>query len=118
MRVLVVEDNKEVAAILSEILTFLKYKVDIALDGETALNLLKNKSYILLITDASLPKKDGLSLVREVKEMYPSMPIIGISGYVDPEEFISAGADAFLAKPFFIDALIKKIFKVLNKNLP
>ncbi|MDL1957356.1 MAG: response regulator [Candidatus Desulfofervidus auxilii] len=117
LRILLVEDDKDVAEVISQFLYMLGYFVDIAFSAEMALKLFNKNQYNLIITDGNLPGKDGLWLIQKIKKDSPFLPILGISGYGEIQIFLSAGADAFLSKPFTFQQLKEKIDFLLKDNL-
>jgi len=116
-KILLVEDNEEVADVIAQFLHILGYSVDTAFNVDMALELLIKNRYDFIITDRNLPgKKDGLWLIQRIKKTHPSLPILGISGYGEYQLFLSAGADAFLLKPFTFRQLKEKIDILLKKQ--
>jgi CheY-like chemotaxis protein len=119
-KILIVEDNPQMSALLSDILEVFNCKSKQACDGEEALSCLKNSPFDLIITDLKMPKMDGIDLLTAVKQEFPKVPIVVITGFgVDSKksELISTKADGYLAKPFKvteIENLLKKIFAAAN----
>ncbi len=112
--VLLVEDDDEFRQILLEVLPGMGYTATEARDGETALKILAEKSFDVVITDFMLPKMTGRELLQKIKADKPETAVIMITGYapsVDGHEFTDA--DGFLMKPFRFDEIEK-----LLKNLP
>lgn len=104
-KILVVDDDDDVRNVLNIFLTFAGYNVACVADGEEAMISLKKESYSLLITDYMMPKINGIELVKKVKELNLSLPIIGISGSDNEKEFLAAGARLFMAKPITLSIL-------------
>jgi two-component system response regulator HydG len=70
--------------------------------------------------DVKMPKRDGLSLMREIKKNWPDVPIIVMSGYPTPEtvaDVLKLGANQFIPKPFRPDELTKAVHQVLQKMI-
>jgi len=99
-RILIVDDEKHIKEILKEFLSFNGYETIVASNGMEALNILKDKSCGLLITDLNMPNMDGIELVRKIREFGASLTIIGMSSEDKEIEFLKAGANCFLLKPF------------------
>lgn len=113
-KILVVDDEKLVRDFLVEALQRKKYDVWMAENGKTALNMLKETSFDLVITDLKLPDINGLEVLKAVKELYPSTLVIVITAFGTIENAVQAmqlGAYNYLLKPFsleVIEALIAK----------
>lgn len=104
-RVLVVDDDIIVRKLLKEFLTFHGYNVDCVSNGEDAIKLIKTGHYVILITDYMMLGIDGIKLTKKVRELNLSLPIIGISGMCNEKDFLSAGANLFMAKPLMLSEL-------------
>jgi DNA-binding response OmpR family regulator len=99
-QVLIVDDEGYIRKLLSEFFLFNGYKVIRASNGKEALDKLKNKSCSVLITDLRMPLMDGIELVTEIRNLNIPLTIIGMSFEDKESEFLKAGADYFLLKPF------------------
>ncbi len=104
--VLVVDDSTTTRQIEQTIFETDGYKVETAVDGIEALDILRNKHIDAIITDIKMPRMDGMVLLSNVRRMddYITTPVIVVSGVYDPEtkdEFIQAGAQAFIVKSEF-----------------
>jgi two-component system KDP operon response regulator KdpE len=109
--VLVVDDEPQITRVLRTTLASHGYDVRVANDGETALEIMKDWTPDLVITDLSMPNMDGLALCRRVRQR-SQVPIIVLS--VRGEEAtkiqgLDAGADDYVTKPFSIDELLARI---------
>ncbi len=117
-KVLIVDDNINMSSLLGDILEVFQCQSTQANDGEEALRLLKEEEYDLVITDMRMPKMSGLDLLRFVKDNYPKLPVVVISGFNlgPPQDAMVADiADGFLNKPFKvedIEKLLKKLLKI------
>jgi DNA-binding NtrC family response regulator len=99
--ILIAEDEEKMRRVL-EVNLQDQYHVLLAKDGEEALRLFKEKEVNLLLTDMKMPEKDGLSLLHEVKRLWPEIPVILITAYGTIESAVSAmkeGATDYLLKP-------------------
>jgi len=117
-KLLLVEDNREVAKIISDFLCISGYSVDTAFNIKTALELFNKNSYDFIITDENLPDRKGSYLVNQIKKKCPNLPVLGISGNSNQQAqaLFSAGVDGFLTKPFTLKQLREKIHALLKKN--
>lgn len=115
-KILIVDDNPNMSSLLMEMLEIYDYDSVRASSGEEALNELEKSNFSLVITDVKMPKMTGMELLEKVKEKYPKMPVVLISGYsmlTSNQMDISVSPDGFLAKPF----LMSDIEKLLNSLL-
>lgn len=116
--VLVVDDEPEIADILSEHLKLERYRVLTANSAETALEILRQERISAVVTDIMMSGMSGLELMAEVKATYAGVPVIvmtGYSGKFTPSEVIAAGADGFFAKPFKNLELTQTLAQVLAR---
>lgn len=112
MRVLVIEDDKEVATYLAKGLKESGYVVDLADNGPDGLQMARDESYEVLIVDRMLPGLDGLSIIRQLREAGQSTPALVLSalGEVDDRvQGLKAGGDDYLTKPFSFSELLARI---------
>jgi CheY-like chemotaxis protein len=116
-RLLVVDDDEGIREIISAMLTEQGYEIATAEDGQQALELLPKFHPDLIVTDLRMPRMSGDELVRIMRESFPALPVIIVSGEVLTDEFPpSVPADAFLAKGgCFIAALEVKITQLLSR---
>lgn len=114
-RILLVEDSPQNQDLVNRVLTRAGHQVDIAGDGEEALAALDTASYDLILMDLQMPRMDGLTATRRIREgggPARDVPIIAMSANVLPQhlrEFREAGANDHIAKPFRIALLIEKV---------
>ena len=117
-KILLVDDEKNIREIYREILTRSGYEVSVAKTAEEAMEQLKSQSFDLLITDIRLPGKDGLSLLKEVREIRHDMPSIVITGYgtlQNATDAIGQGIHRFLLKPLNHREMSESIVTALEK---
>ncbi|MCK4691165.1 MAG: response regulator, partial [Desulfuromonadales bacterium] len=103
MRVLVVEDEKKVASFIKRGLEEEEFTVDVAYDGEEGVYMAENTSYDLILMDVMLPKKDGLSAIKEIREKSIVSPILCLTAKDTVDDIVSGldiGSDDYLTKPF------------------
>ncbi len=116
-RVIVVDDNRDLGMLTSEILVERGFRVNIAFDGETALARIKQEPYDVMILDYRLPGISGLTVLEKTQQIRPNLKTIMISAFGNDSTRAQArklGAYAFLDKPFDIDGLVKVVKKVLK----
>lgn len=118
MRILVVDDQKDIRDILRSGLEEECYVVDTAEDGTTALSMAKTNTYDLIILDYVLPKMDGRQVCETLRSMERATPILMLSVKTEPltkAEALDSGADDFLSKPFSFDELKARMRALLRR---
>lgn len=118
MRILVVEDEKDLNRIIAKTLTAEGMSVDSCFDGEEAMEFIRGAEYDAAVMDISMPKKDGLSVVREMREAGNAMPVLFLSArdsIGDRVAGLDSGADDYLVKPFSYDELLARV-RVLTRK--
>ncbi len=118
-RVLVVDDNRDLGMLTSEMLVERGFRVNIAFDGVSALAKIKQEPYDLMILDYRLSGISGLIVLKKTQQIRPNLRTIMISAFGDDSTRTRAkelGAYAFLDKPFNIDGLVKVVKKTLKKG--
>ncbi len=119
MRILVVDDEDIVLESCQAVFELEGFEALLVPSADKALGAMKNNDFDLLLIDVKMPKKDGMYLMRKIKEQWPDIPIIVMSGYYTTEtiqEAIRMGAATFIAKPFEPDELIKIVRQVIEKE--
>ena len=109
---LVVEDQKKTASFIRKALLAEGFAVDIAEDGETALTLAGATSFDAIVLDIMLPGRDGLSVLRLLRERRGATPVLLLSARSEVNERVeglNAGADDYLPKPFALDELLARL---------
>jgi DNA-binding response OmpR family regulator len=112
MRVLVVEDEKKTASFIRKALQAESFAVDVSHDGSDALVLATNTPFDAIVLDIMLPGRDGLSVLRQLREQRNHTPVLLLSarGQVDERvDGLNAGADDYLPKPFALAELIARV---------
>jgi DNA-binding response OmpR family regulator len=118
MRILIVEDRREISTLLKKALTQNSFSVDLADDGEKGSYLARINDYDLVILDNILSKKTGLQVCREIRESGKTVPILVMSVKPEPStkvELLDAGADDYVARPFSLDELLARIRALLRR---
>lgn len=118
MRVLVVEDDCDLAAQLVEALRESGYAVDVTGDGEEALYLGENEPYDAIILDLGLPGVDGMTILERWRDAGQAMPVLILTArdrWSDKVAGFDAGADDYLAKPFRVEELLARLRAIIRR---
>lgn len=119
MRILIVEDEARLAEIIARVLRHERYAVDVAHDGESGLDKARTGIYDALILDRMLPERDGLDIVRALRDEGATTPILLLTARSDLPERVAgldAGADDYLGKPFAFDELLARLRALLRRR--
>ncbi|MCD6497679.1 MAG: response regulator [Deltaproteobacteria bacterium] len=115
--ILVVEDERDVAQFMMDMLQVTGYQVTVAANGMDALELFFDHRYDLVLTDKNLPGMTGIELTRSLKQVRKDVPVIMVTGYATVESAIEAvdlGMAAYIQKPFSSKELLNKVAKILE----
>lgn len=118
MKLLLVEDEIKLSEALTVLIERAGYAVETALDGLTALKMIRETTYDVIVLDRMLPRLDGLSVLKEMRRENNQTPVLFLTAKDAPSERVAgleAGADDYLIKPFFTEELIARI-KVLTRR--
>lgn len=116
--ILLVEDDQNLGSVLQEYLELKNYDIRRFTDGESAWAGFHNGQFDLCIFDVMMPKKDGFTLARQVREVNSEIPIIFLTAKSmkqDRIEGFSIGADDYITKPFSIEELLMRVQAVLRR---
>lgn len=119
--ILIAEDDPTIRSLITDLLTFDGYDVSAAKDGAEALNALRSGTTSLAILDVMMPEADGLTVLRELREMEngSDMPVILLTAKADDEstwEGWRAGCNLYLSKPFEPDDLLVAVDRLLKES--
>lgn len=118
--ILVVEDEAVAAATLADFLKRSGYDVVVAANGVEALRLFKKRGAAVLVTDIRMPEMDGLELVRRVRETEPRLPVVLMTGALDPDEAERAaeglGDMVLMPKPLKLRELAARIAEFVARR--
>ncbi|MGT2923960.1 response regulator transcription factor [Streptococcus caviae] len=112
MRILVVEDEEGIAEAIKAILEEVHYDVDLAFDGEMGMDYILTELYDLVLLDIMLPKMDGMTVLKRVRQLGSEVPIIFLTAKSQLDDRVSGldlGADDYITKPFEADELLARI---------
>ena len=118
MRILVIEDEAEIARDIAGAFRAIGYVAEIAADGEDAWFRGSTEDFDVIILDLSLPKLDGLSVIRRLRDEGNACPILILtarSAWLQRVEGIDAGADDYLTKPFHMEELIARVGALVRR---
>lgn len=119
MQILVVEDDLQLADMLTEALHNRHYRVDVAHDGEMAWDWLNTLTYDLILLDITLPKLDGIRFCQQVRDRHFTLPILMLTARdttADKIIGLDAGADDYMVKPFDLEELMARVRALLRRG--
>lgn len=117
-KILVVEDDENLGRLLSDYLKVKGYDVTLARDGQEGFKSFIENEFNLCLLDVMLPKKDGFTLAKEIRELKTSTPIIFLTAKSMEEDIkagFNAGADDYITKPFSMEVLQMRIEALLRR---
>jgi DNA-binding response OmpR family regulator len=119
MKVLVIEDDPKISQFIDGGLTQEGYTIEVSNDGEVGLQMLKSSPYDLVILDLMLPKMDGMSVLKSIRAVGDSTPVLILSAKRTTEDKVlglESGADDYLAKPFSFPELVARTNAILRRG--
>lgn len=115
---LIVDDEKEIRECLASILEDIGFKVTTATDGLDAFNkVLAHGNFDLILTDYKMPRMDGLTLAKHIKNNFPKTPILLMSAIFSLENNKCNDFDCVVTKPFDLETIENKIKELLVENV-
>jgi DNA-binding NtrC family response regulator len=118
--ILLVDDEVNFLNALSQRFEARGFKVDAVTSGEEALEKVKGKNYNIVILDLVMPGMGGIEVLKNIKKIYPDLPVIILTGQGTTEKAVEAmkeGAMDYMEKPADIDTLVKKTLEARHKRL-
>ncbi|NJO40386.1 MAG: response regulator transcription factor [Cyanobacteria bacterium CRU_2_1] len=119
MRILVVEDDVQIADMLTEALTNRQYRVDVAQDGEEAWDWIETLEYNLILLDVTLPRMNGIRFCQKLRDCHSAIPVLMLTArdtIADKIIGLDAGADDYMVKPFDLEELMARIRALLRRG--
>jgi two-component system response regulator MprA len=120
VRILAVDDDPEILDVLSRGLKFEGYEVEVAQDGEKALNRFRESAPDLVLLDVMMPGMDGLEVCREMRKVRdtPVLMLTAKDALSDKVAGLDSGADDYIVKPFEFDELLARVRAHLRRQIP
>jgi DNA-binding response OmpR family regulator len=119
MRILLAEDDKELSNAVTRVLKVSNFDVDQAYDGQEALDYIDYMKYDVIIMDIMMPKMDGITCVKRIRDKKCHTPIIMLTAMSETDDKVNgldAGADDYLTKPFVVKELLARIRALLRRD--
>ena len=119
-KVLLAEDDENLGVLLKEYMKAKGYDTDLFTDGEAAFKGFRAQNYDICILDVMMPKKDGFTLAKEIRQLNTSIPIIFLTAKAMKEDIVegfSSGADDYMTKPFSIEELLLRVEAILRRTV-
>lgn len=119
MRILVIEDQKKIAGFIEQGLREHGFAVDVCHTGEDGFFNATTESYDAMVLDIMLPGRDGLSILRSLRQKGLTLPVLVLTARSELNERVeglNAGADDYLTKPFFVEELVARLHALLRRT--
>lgn len=119
MKILLAEDTRDMNHVLTAALTHEGYDVDSAFDGEEALDFVRTNGYDAMVLDIMMPKKDGLQVLKELREENIVTPVLLLTAKAEVDDRVNgldAGADDYLTKPFAMKELLARVRAITRRK--
>ncbi|MEZ4273361.1 MAG: response regulator, partial [Myxococcota bacterium] len=112
LNILLVDDEPSIRLTVADALLSAGHEVEVASNGQEAMTIMERRTFDLVVTDIRMPKLDGLSLFRQVRQMSPDTDVILMTAYGEVSDAVAAlkeGAFDYLTKPFDTDELLMRL---------
>ncbi len=116
--IIIIDDELLIRDLLYDHFSEREWLVSVSESGEKSLELLRNRAYDIALVDIRMPDMDGLSFVRKLRDLYPSLPVIIMTGFPTVEtavEAIRLKVDDYFIKPFNINKLYKTVDNLVER---
>ena len=120
-RILVVDDEPDVAAVVKDVLATTGHEVDTAISGVDALKMIELTAYDIVFTDLGMPDMSGWEVAEKISEERPGLAVVLVTGWgtsLDEADAARRGVTTIVQKPFEIDELLKVAHGLLSKSVP
>jgi two-component system, chemotaxis family, chemotaxis protein CheY len=120
--ILMIDDDEVLRATIRKVLERAGHRVTEAENGDVGMRIVQGETPDLVITDLLMPEKEGIETIQELREGFPEIPIVAVSGAGGVEEggpLLDAqlfGADATLSKPFSVEVLVETVDRLLDRS--
>ncbi|MBB3187781.1 response regulator transcription factor [Microbacter margulisiae] len=118
-KILLCEDDENLSMLLREYLQAKGYHIDLAPDGEAGYKAFTKEKYDICVLDVMMPKKDGIELAKDIRNLQSDCPIIFLTAKTMKEDILEgfkAGADDYISKPFSMEELIFRIEAIMRRT--
>jgi len=118
MKILVIVNDKKLSSLIKRSLEESKFEVDMASDGESGIQMMIQGSYNLVVLDAEHPKRDGFSIVKELRARKIMVPVLMLSENSSLDDIVSAlnaGCDDYITKPFAFAELASRVNAIIRR---
>lgn len=120
-KMLVVEDDADVGMGLQDFFELKGYDVELATDGEKALDMMQKSDYDIVLLDVMMPRKNGFEVLRESQDLGIATPVLMLTAKGDQEDILQGfglGVDDYVTKPFNAEELAARVKAILHRTLP
>jgi len=121
IKVLLVEDETVLASIIKEALETRDFEITIAANGVEGWSMFNNKKPDLCVVDVMMPRKDGFSLVEDIRKIDEMVPIVFLTAKTQTEDVLKGfevGGDDYMKKPFSMEELVVRLRSLIRRKLP
>jgi DNA-binding response OmpR family regulator len=118
-KILLCEDDENLSMLLREYLQAKGYHTDLAPDGEAGYKAFTKEKYDICVLDVMMPKKDGIELAKDIRNLNSDCPIIFLTAKTMKEDILEgfkAGADDYISKPFSMEELIFRVEAIMRRT--
>lgn len=120
IKFLVIDDKKIIGDLFEVTLAYIGHEIKVTQNGDEGVNLVKDDRFDVVFCDIIMPDRDGVSVLEEIKDIQPDLPVIMMSGYSLEEQrqrIRELGASGFLDKPFEMDDVRKAVKLAVGKEI-